>query len=131
MLSVLWCKYVVLREETQISAYAANPKFSMCYVEGKVQIPLLKTPPRVLQELLFHQNSTKTKNFQEQIRSYNMMFAFTSPGAKMGNQFNNGIKPPNFCIQGQLCHWIGSMLPMADQNPRFAQQYIYDMENEI
>ncbi|KAI5413759.1 hypothetical protein KIW84_058058 [Lathyrus oleraceus] len=62
---------------------------------------------------------------------YNVMFAFTSPGAKVDNRFNNGRFPPNFRIQGQSCHRIGSMLPMSGQNPRFAQLYVYDTENEI
>lgn len=59
------------------------------------------------------------------------MFTFTSPSAKMDKRFNNGRGPPNFHIQGQSCHWIGSMLVMPDQNPRFAQLYSYDTENEI
>ncbi|KAI5385908.1 hypothetical protein KIW84_072493 [Lathyrus oleraceus] len=62
---------------------------------------------------------------------YKVMFAFTSSGAKVDNRFNNGRCPPNFRIQGQSCHRIESMLPMPCQNPRFAQLYVYDTENEI
>lgn len=32
---------------------ATNPKLFMCYCNGKVQIPLLKKSPKVLQDLLF------------------------------------------------------------------------------
>ncbi|KAI5411923.1 hypothetical protein KIW84_056843 [Lathyrus oleraceus] len=98
---------------------------------GKVQLPLLKPAPKVLQHLLFDNESCESKNFQQQIRMYNVMFAFTSPGAKVDNRFNNGRCPPNFRIQGQSCHRIGSMLPVPGQNPRFAQLYVYDTENEI
>ncbi|KAI5420168.1 hypothetical protein KIW84_044089 [Lathyrus oleraceus] len=111
--------------------HASNPKFSMCCGSGKVQLPLLKPAPKVLQHLLFDNESCESKNFQQQIRMYNVMFAFTSPGAKVDNRFNNGRCPPNFRIQGQSCHRIGSMLPMPGQNPRFAQLYVYDTENEI
>ncbi|KAI5381348.1 hypothetical protein KIW84_UN0806 [Lathyrus oleraceus] len=110
--------------------HASNPKFSMCCGSGKVQLPLLKPAPKVLQHLLFDNESCESKNFQ-QIRMYNVMFAFTSPGAKVDNRFNNGRCLPNFRIQGQSCHRIGSMLPMPGQNPRFAQLYVYDTENEI
>ena len=33
-----------------------------------------------------------------------MMFAFTSPGSKIDNKYNNGGGPPNLRIQGQSCH---------------------------
>ncbi|KAI5402984.1 hypothetical protein KIW84_050546 [Lathyrus oleraceus] len=55
--------------------HASNPKFSMCCGSGKVQLPLLKPAPKVLQHLLFDNESC--------------------------------------------------------QNPRFAQLYVYDTENEI
>lgn len=47
------------RERKHKFRHAANIKFSMCCEEGKVQIPLLKTPTQVLQEMLFHQNSNE------------------------------------------------------------------------
>ncbi|KAI5434865.1 hypothetical protein KIW84_021619 [Lathyrus oleraceus] len=55
--------------------HASNPKFSMCCGSGKVQLLLLKPAPKVLQHLLFDNESC--------------------------------------------------------QNPRFAQLYLYDTENEI
>src|SRR4051812_10725949 len=118
-------------ERKNKSRHSANPKFSMCCGEGKVQIPLLRQPPPVLQSLLFEQNESESKIFQQQIRLYNMMFAFTSPGAKMDNRFNNGRGPPNYRIQGQTCHRIGSMLPLPGEKARFAQLYIYDTEHEV
>jgi len=59
------------------------------------------------------------------------MFAFTSPGANFVKRFNNGRGPPNIRIQSLSCHKIGNLLPMPEQNPQFAQLYIYDTENEI
>ena len=60
-----------------------------------------------------------------------MMFAFTSPSAKIDNSYNNGHGPPNLRIQGQACHKIGSLLPPIGEVPKVAQFYIYDTENEI
>ncbi|XP_058786723.1 uncharacterized protein LOC131661242 [Vicia villosa] len=107
------------------------PKFSMCCRNGKIQLPFLKMPPKYLQHLLFDSDTVQSRNFQQNIRMYNMVFAFTSPGTKMDNRFNNGGGPPTFRIQGQACHRIGSMLPMPGQTPKFAQLYIYDTEHEI
>jgi len=95
-----------------------------------MQLPLLKDASSVLKQLLFDSNSREGKNFQQHIRTYNMMFAFTSPGAKVDNSYNNGHGPPNLRIQGQVCHRIGSLLPSTGQMPKFAQLYIYYTENE-
>ncbi|KAF1893116.1 hypothetical protein Lal_00015547 [Lupinus albus] len=97
------------------------PKYELCCGDGKVQIPLLKTPPPILQHLLFDMHSTNSVNYQNNIRLYNMMFAFTSAGAKFDRSINNGRGPPTIRIQGQPCHRIGSMLPMPGQCPKFAQ----------
>jgi len=59
------------------------------------------------------------------------MFSFTSSGMNFDTTTNKGRGPPNFRMQGQTCHRIGSMLPVERQRPKFAQLYIYDTENEI
>ncbi|KAL5185024.1 ATP-dependent DNA helicase PIF1 [Glycine soja] len=73
----------------------------------------------------------KAKNFQQYIRIYNLMFAFTSPGIKFDKSYNTGKGPPTFRIHGQTHHLIGSLLPMPNNPPKFAQLYIYDIDNEI
>ncbi|KAL5130781.1 hypothetical protein HKD37_12G033780 [Glycine soja] len=62
---------------------------------------------------------------------YNLMFAFTSPGIKFDKSYNTGKGPPTFRIHGQTHHLIGSLLPMPNNPPKFAQLYIYDTDNEI
>ncbi|XP_019431360.1 PREDICTED: uncharacterized protein LOC109338549, partial [Lupinus angustifolius] len=119
------------QERTQKHKTPIIPKFQLCCGIGKIQLPLLTTPPTTLQHLLFDNRSNDSKNYQQHIRSYNMMFAFTSPGAKLDRSFNDGRGPPTFRIQGQACHHIGSLLPMLRNAPKFAQLYIYDTENEI
>ena len=60
-----------------------------------------------------------------------MMFAFTSAGIKFKKSINHSRGPPTIRIQGQPCHIIGSMLPMPRKEPKFAQLYIFDTENEV
>ena len=59
------------------------------------------------------------------------MFAFTSPGIKIDTSYNIGRGPPTFRIHGQTHHLIGSLIPMPNSPPKFAQLYIYDTNNEI
>ncbi|KAF1877982.1 hypothetical protein Lal_00039789 [Lupinus albus] len=107
------------------------PKNELCCGEGIIQIPLLRAPPPILQHLLFALKSNDSVNYQNNICLYNVMFAFTSLGAKFDRFINNGGGPPTIRIQGQPCHRISSMLPMPGQFPKFGQLYIYDTEHEI
>jgi hypothetical protein len=109
----------------------SQPKFQMCCSDGKVQLPLLKHPPEILNQLLFDQKSKQSQRFQQNIRMYNSMFAFTSPGMNFDNKFKGKKGPPVLRLQGQPCHRIGSMLPKPGHEPVFAQLYIYDTDNEI
>ncbi|KAL2998223.1 hypothetical protein AAZX31_09G086000 [Glycine max] len=111
--------------------HSKNPRFALCCGDGEIQLPLLEDPPQPLRQLLFGSKSTQAKNFQLNIRSYNLMFTFTSPDAKVDTSYNTGRGLPTFCIHGQEHHLIGSFLPMANNSPKFAELYIYDTENEI
>ncbi|KAH1060573.1 hypothetical protein GYH30_004170 [Glycine max] len=94
-----------------------SPRFNLCYGDGKVELPLLQNPPQYLQRLLFDDNTIDSKNYQHNLRAYNMMFAFTSAGIKLDKTVNNSRRPPTIRIQGQPCHRIGSLLPMPGKNP--------------
>ncbi|XP_057423707.1 uncharacterized protein LOC130717486 [Lotus japonicus] len=63
----------------------------------------------------------RAKNFKENIRAYNSMFAFTSMGGKVQTSINNGGGPPQFVICGQNYHRIGSLISQVGQPPKFAQ----------
>jgi len=123
--------YMWYDERMDKHKHQSNPKFQLCCGNGKVQLPLLKEPPTIFQKLLFDTGSKESKNYQKNIKTYNMMFAFTSPRAKVDNTFNNGHGPPNLHIHWQSCHRIGSLLPFPRGAPKFAQLYIYDADNEI
>ncbi|GAU49129.1 hypothetical protein TSUD_376720 [Trifolium subterraneum] len=110
---------------------SATPTFQLCCGNGKVQLPLLKHAPQSLQDLLFDPNNKQSKHFQQNIRMYNSMFSFTSPGMKFDKKYNEGRGPPILRLHGQPCHRIGSMLPEEGEAPKFAQLYIYDTDNEV
>ena len=98
---------------------------------GRIQLPFLKNPPMLLQQLLSDQESRKSRNFQHNIRAYNMMFGFSSPGAKIDTSVLKGKGQAIYKTHGQSCHLIGSPLRMPGKPPKCAQLYIYDTENEI
>ncbi|KAI5414722.1 hypothetical protein KIW84_040260 [Lathyrus oleraceus] len=90
-----YCRAIMwYQERVNKNQHAANPKFSLYYGNGKVELPLLKQPPELLSRLLFDEDSIASRKFQQQIRMYNMMFAFTSPNAKLDNSVNKGGGPP-------------------------------------
>jgi hypothetical protein len=113
------------------SRHQVTPKFQLCCHGGKAQLPMLKEPPPILQHLLFGRDNEDSQNYQNNVRIYNSMFAFTSPGMQTDSHINKGKGPPTLRIQGQIHHRIGDLLPPEGQKPKFAQLYIYDTENEI
>ncbi|XP_071717971.1 uncharacterized protein [Rutidosis leptorrhynchoides] len=106
-----------------------RPTFSICCQNGKVLLPKLNDPPPLLKRLLDYTDPTTSK-FREQIRIYNSMFCFTSFGAKIDHSLNKGRGPYTFRISGQTYHTIGSLMPQAGNQPRYAQLYFYDTQNE-
>ncbi|XP_024636452.2 uncharacterized protein [Medicago truncatula] len=119
------------QERRRKSRESSNPEFGMCCGNGKIQIPFLPTPPPLLNDLMFNNYSTESKQFNQNIRLYNSMFAFSSPGFKVDKGVIPGRGPPTIRIQGQSCHRMGSMIPAAGKTPKFAQLYIFDTDNEL
>lgn len=119
------------QERKNKSRNSAQPKYNMCCSNGNVQIPFLPQPPPLLQHLMFDHSATESKKFQDNIRLYNSMFAFSSPGFKVDKGIKAGKGPPTIRIQGQACHRIGSMIPLPGKRPKFVQLYLYDTNNEL
>lgn len=109
---------------------AKTPQYSLCCLSGKIELPRVRSPPKVLDDLIFG-HDIKSKHFLENIRSYNSMFSFTSMGGKIDSSLNTGNSPPIFRMHGQNYHSIGSLIPSEGSPPKFAQLYIYDTQNEI
>jgi len=124
-----YCQDEVWYEERAKKTKTTNKAdFSLCCQKGKVQLPLLQQPPFLLQNVL-NGSDDRSRIFLQNIRIYNNMFSFTSIGRY--TSVNNGYAPPQFILNGQNYHYIGSLLPQDGLKPKFAQLYIYDTENEI
>jgi len=108
----------------------SNPEFSMCCMQGRIEIAPLKRLPQELYDL-YHNNDRRSRYFLENIRSFNSMFAFTSMGGRIDKTKNDGKAPPVFVLNGENYHQIGSLIPREGQQPKFAQLYIYDTDNEL
>ncbi|XP_058726554.1 uncharacterized protein LOC131597913 [Vicia villosa] len=119
------------QERKMKSRHTTVPKFHWCCKSGKVVLPLLANPPPLLQHLLHSSASEESKNYQSNLRVYNAMFSFTSPGMKFDKTVADGRGPPTLRLHGQTCHRIGTLIPDDGQTPQYAQLYIFDTDNEI
>ncbi|XP_058761349.1 uncharacterized protein LOC131634741 [Vicia villosa] len=119
------------QEKVNRHKITATPRFYRCCRGGKIVLPFLEQPPQVLQDLLFNNTYSDSKNYQANIRTYNAMFSFTSPGMKFDTTYSKRGGPPTLRLQGQTCHRIGTLLPETGQPPQYAQLYIYDTDNEV
>ena len=111
--------------------HASSPTYKTCCKEGSVILPPYKPPPQPLHDLLTGVNRSLLAHFFENIRYYNSMFAFTSMGVNVIDAINDGHGPYVFKISGQLCHRIGSLVPIEGKRPEYAQLYIFDTDNEV
>lgn len=126
-----FCKALMWYDERVCkSRNTTKPEFTMCCMQGRIEIAPLKILPKPLYDL-YHKNDRKSKYFMENIRSFNSMFAFTSMGGNIDKTKNDGKAPPVFVLNGENYHQIGSLLPKPGHQPKFAQLYIYDTDNEL
>ncbi|KAF7835735.1 uncharacterized protein G2W53_010594 [Senna tora] len=123
--ALLW-----FEERVNKSRNTLHPKFSLCCMQGKVLLPTVKKPPKLLHNL-FNKTDSRSTEFMREIRNYNNMFAFTSMGGEVDHSINNGKGPYVFRLHGQNMHLLGSLLPSDDEPPKFSQLYIYDTDNEV
>ena len=101
---------------------------SLCCHSGKVKVPLIEVPPEPLKSLLFGKHKD-SKEFLNNIRSYNMAFNMTSFGTQVVKEHGYN---PSFKIKGQNYHRIGSLMPEGSDPPSFVQIYfIGNFEDEV
>ena len=97
------CKYCKAQlwynERVEKCNTSKKVQFSLCCQKGKVQLPLLKKSPNLLEALLNGEDH-RSKLFLQNIRVYNSMFSFTSIGGKIDVSMNNGFDPPQFILNG-------------------------------
>ncbi|UYV84552.1 hypothetical protein LAZ67_X002596 [Cordylochernes scorpioides] len=97
-------------------------KFSACCHKGKIDLPEQDYPEYL--ETLMNGVDHNSKNFMENFRSYNSSLAFASMGANIATP--PGYGPYCFRIHGQIYHRTGTLHPVGEQPPKFAQLYILD-----
>ena len=101
-----YCGALMWFDERIKSSAKYRPEFGLCCSRGKIQLPHLKQPPRLLLDLL--QNRHKySRNYIEHICAYNMIYAFTSMGGIQDNSVNKGRGPYSYRLGGQNYHRIG------------------------
>ncbi|XP_058732927.1 uncharacterized protein LOC131604509 [Vicia villosa] len=120
-----------LQERASKTKKGHVPTFHRCCRGGKIVVPLLEEPPPLLRHLVFNKTSTESKNYRNNIRTYNSMFSFTSPGMKFDTTYSKKGGPPTLRLHGQTCHRIGTLLPKTGDRPQYAQLYISDIDNEV
>lgn len=125
------CKAIFWYEERTKCRGSSDPQFGLCCQNGKVDLPALKEPPAYLMKLLRKESGKRSKNYMQNIRLYNSMFAFTSMGGKVDKEINKGSGPYVFKMNGLNYHRMGTLLPKEGDKPRWSQLYIYDTENEV
>ncbi|XP_021953640.1 uncharacterized protein LOC110850511 [Folsomia candida] len=96
-----------------------DKKFTVCCNKGKLRIPNFEK-----NEKLLTGKDPDSKNFMDNIRSYNSAFAFASVGAKIASP--PGYGPYCFRIHGQIYHRAGTLHPEEGEPRVYAQLYILD-----
>ena len=96
-------------------------EFKQCCHYGSIHLPELLPYPDEIKALL-QGTDINSRNFHENIRSYNSALAFASMGAHI--DLPKGYGPYCFRIHGQIYHRIGPLHPESDQKAQFGQLYI-------
>jgi len=117
----------------------------MCCSNRKAILRPLGAIPTAIADLLRGSNSREAKEFKQNIRSsYNLALSFiTSMNANLDRRSvtNNISGAYAFCVHGSVHHLMSSSLVPSDDTtssattiapqPKFAQIYIFDTDNEL
>ncbi|CEI94958.1 hypothetical protein RMCBS344292_09159 [Rhizopus microsporus] len=119
-------------DERQETSSMRNPSWESCCKQGSVQLQLLPDPPQYLKDLLAS-TDIQGSHFKDNLRQYNVAFAFTSLGCDIVSAEERNANSNNrrgglnaFHIHDALCHRQGPLLSVEDNASLYAQLYIYD-----
>jgi hypothetical protein len=124
------CHALHFESEKLSSSTAANKKFGSCCLQGQIQLPAFREPPRTLSDMLCG-ISPHSRTFKKNIRQYNATFAFASLGVKIDQAVTNAPGPYCFRINGELHHYMSAVLPQTGEPELFAQIYIHDPATQL
>lgn len=120
--------------ERKANSSLRNPEFQMCCANGKSVLEPLKPIPEVIANLL-RNNDVASRDFKDKIRTYNSALSFTSMNANLDRSVaNSNVGAYAYRIHGTVYHLMSNSLtpnPNENQQPKFAQIYIFDSENEL
>ncbi|GKE50661.1 hypothetical protein Tco_1481919, partial [Tanacetum coccineum] len=122
------CGALLWHAESSVgNTHSNSESYSLCCGRGKVMLPTaLKNPPKLLMNLI-NKKHAKSTNFIDNIRRYNLMFAFTCMGGKQDKSVNTGRGPYCYRIQGMNYHRMGSLLPDEGKPPMDRDGRKYDL----
>ncbi|CAG8744857.1 2506_t:CDS:1 [Acaulospora morrowiae] len=123
------CKALYWIDEKVVGSRHA-PIFNTCCTKGKVKLPAIASPPELL-EMLLTEESLQAHDFRKKICMYNSILAFTSMGDKIDERVIGTQGVYNFHIQGEIHHYIDSLIPENQDSPSFSQIYIYDTNDHL
>lgn len=127
-LVVHWCG-MLNNPKNNTTQPIQHSHYAAC-MQGKILLSKIPNPPETL-TALFHNQNAKSKHYLENIRSFNMMFSFTSMRGRINRSVNVGNGLSIYIMCGENYHMILSLLPPQGSTPKFGQLYIYDTEHEI
>ncbi|XP_011869885.1 PREDICTED: uncharacterized protein LOC105563127, partial [Vollenhovia emeryi] len=107
-------------------------KFTYCCQKGKVILKPIDLPDFLRK--LYMGNDRLSKNFMDNIRSYNSALAMASMGAPSNRNPMDVVNHAPYClkIHGQYHHLTSTaMRPGDGQAPRYAQLYFLDTEEAV
>lgn len=111
------------------SSSVTRPEFGVCCHHGQVRLDPLPPPPPELANL-FMNTGLQGQEFREHIRQYNAALSFTSFNVNE-QHITSGHGPWVFKMGYQLYHASGSLLPLDEQRPHYAQLFFYDSEEAL
>ncbi|KMQ87777.1 hypothetical protein RF55_12854 [Lasius niger] len=107
-------------------------KFTYCCQKGKLKLKPINCPDFI--KKLYMGNNYESKNFINNIRSYNSALAMASMGAPGNRNPLDVVNNAPYClkIHGQYHHLTSTAMRPADgETPRFAQLYFLDTEEAL
>ena len=78
-------------------------------------------------------NMPEDPSFLLRIRSYNNIFAFMCMGAslKKNDRIDEKLaRARTVCVQGIICHRVGTFIPVESRTSSSSQLYVYDSDVE-
>ena len=102
-------------------AYKFFNETNFCCSSGLVNFESVKPLPEPSEE---YKKLYSSKKIISNLKAYNSALSLTSIGCKTPEN----VEGPNFKIQGEIYHRLGSLLPSDESSPKFSQIYFYDAE---